>query len=108
MAHRSKKKHLKHLHQHEPATPKAKSPIAKAEAAAAGIAKKTRGATRRAPEMMDAGKRKSKGLVRRIASKATKVAARARRAVAAKPKKVIARAKARVSRVKSMLTGDES
>jgi hypothetical protein len=104
MAHRSKKKHLKHAHQHEPATPKAKSPIAKAEAAAAGIAKKTRGTVRRAPEMLDAGKRKSKGLVRRIAAKATKVAAKARRAVVARPKKMIARAKARVS---SMISADE-
>ncbi len=35
MAHRSKKKHLKHVHEHEPATPKAKSPAVKAERVAA-------------------------------------------------------------------------
>lgn len=48
MAHRSKKKHLKHLHEQEPATPPAKSPVAKAEAARAGIANravKKRGVT---------------------------------------------------------------
>jgi hypothetical protein len=89
MAHRSKKKHIKHQHEHEPATPKARSPIAKAEAAAAGIARKT-GSVRRAPQMKDAvKKRKSKGLVRRLAAKATKK-------LAAKPRKLIARARARV------------
>lgn len=41
MAHRSKKKHLKHVHEQEPATPPAKSPVAKAEAARARIAKPT-------------------------------------------------------------------
>ena len=86
MAHRSKKKHLKHVHQHEPATPKAKSPIAKAEAAAAGIAKK--GSRSPAPEL-EQGAQKKKGLVRRLASKATKK-------LSAKPRKVIERAKARV------------
>ncbi|HSD91374.1 MAG TPA: hypothetical protein VLB44_27810 [Kofleriaceae bacterium] len=39
MAHKSKKKHLKHVHDHEPATPKAKSPVAMAEAATARVAK---------------------------------------------------------------------
>ena len=93
MAHRSKKKHLKHVHQHEPATPKAKSPIAKAEAAAAGIAKK--GSRSPAPELKRAPKKK--GLVRRLASKATKK-------LGAKPRKVIEGAKARVkARVKSLL-----
>jgi hypothetical protein len=94
MAHRSKKKHLKHTHQHEPATPKAKSPIAKAEAAAAGIAKK--GKVRRSPELEAGKKRKPKGLVRRLAAKATK-------RLAARPRKVIARAKARVA----ALLGDD-
>lgn len=94
MAHRSKKKHLKHVHQHEAATPKAKSPGAKAEAAAAGIAKKG-GSVRRAPEGEKAGKKKQ-GLVRRLATKATKK-------ITAKPRKVIARAKARVAQVKSLL-----
>ena len=86
MAHRSKKKHLKHLHQHEPATPPAKSPIAKAEAAAAGIAKKG-GSARRAPELKEAApKRKKKGIVRRLAAKATKK-------ITAKPRKIIKRVK---------------
>jgi len=101
MAHRSKKKHIKHVHEHEPATPKAKSPIAKAEAAARGIAKKA-GNVRRAPEL-DAAKRKTKGLVRRLAARARK----ATKKIAAKPRKAIARAKARVeARVHSLL-GDE-
>jgi hypothetical protein len=86
MAHRSKKKHLKHMHEHEAPTPKAKGPVAKAEAAAAGIAKKG-GNVRRTPELEKAGKKK--GIVRRVASKATK-------RVTAKPRKVIARAKNRV------------
>jgi hypothetical protein len=87
MAHRSKKKHLKHMHQHEPATPKAGSPVAKAEAAAAGVAKNG-GNVRRSPELANAGKKK-KGIVRRIANSATKK-------ITAKPRRVIARAKARV------------
>jgi hypothetical protein len=91
MAHRSKKKHIKHMHDHEPVTPKAKGPVAKAEAAAAGIAKKG-GSTRRAPEL-EAGKKKKKGIVRRMASKATKK-------ITAKPRKVIAKAK---NRVKSLI-----
>jgi len=32
MAHRSKKKHVKHVHEHEPATPPARSPVAEANA----------------------------------------------------------------------------
>src|SRR5690606_12802955 len=60
MAHRSKKKHVKHLHEHEPVTPRAKSPVAKAESARARIAKPaprkrgaatTKRATTRATEM---------------------------------------------------------
>jgi hypothetical protein len=94
MAHRSKKKHLKHMHQHEPATPKAKSPVAKAEAAASGVAKNG-GNVRRSPELQNAGKKK-KGLVRRVASKVTKK-------ITAKPRGVIARAK---NRVKSALGAD--
>jgi hypothetical protein len=86
MAHRSKKKHLKHMHQNEPVTPKARGPVAKAEAAAAGIAKKG-GNVRRAPDLEKAGKKK--GIVRRMASKVTKK-------ITAKPRKVIARAKNRV------------
>lgn len=95
MAHRSKQKHIKHLHQAEPATPKAKAPTAKAEAAAAGVAKK-RGNVRRAPELDKAGKKKP-GIVRRITSKATKK-------ITARPRNALARAKASVAtRVKSLL-----
>ena len=132
MAHRSKKKHLKHVHQHEPATPPAKSPVAKAEAVAAGFAKKA-APKRRAQEPIDAAPKvkrvvkRSKGIVRRLAGKATgkliaklprpselagrateRIAEKMPRAtkVAAKPRKAIARAKARVkarvSRVRSL------
>jgi hypothetical protein len=95
MAHRSKKKHIKHVHQHEPATPKAKSPTAKAEAAAGGVARKG-GNVRRAPDL-DKKPGKKKGIVRRMASKATKK-------ITAQPRKIIARAKASVAtRVKSLL-----
>ncbi|HEY5944209.1 MAG TPA: hypothetical protein VIV40_01900 [Kofleriaceae bacterium] len=87
MAHRSKKKHLKHMHQHEAATPKANSPVVKARAAAAGIAKKG-GSVRRAPELEAEGTKKQ-GIVRRLAAKATKK-------ITAKPRRAIARAKARV------------
>lgn len=104
MAHRSKKKHLKHVHEHEPATPPAKSPVAKADAAVAGIAKprgngKKRSSARRAPEMKATPKApaKQKGLVRRLASKATNK-------ITARPRKALSRARARVeSRVKSLL-----
>ena len=89
MAHRSKKKHLKHMHQHEPATPRAHSPVAKAEAAAAGVARKG-GNVRRSAELDNAGKKKS--IVRRISKKITAT----KKSIAAKPRKVIARAKCRV------------
>jgi hypothetical protein len=105
MAHRSKKKHLKHLRQQEAATPPAKSPAAKAESAAARIAK-SGGTQRRAPELKDAkgtkakAKASKKGIVRRLAGKATE-------AVTARPRKAIASVKAgvksRVRRVKSLL-----
>jgi hypothetical protein len=97
MAHRSKKKHLKHVHQHEPVTPKAKGPVAKAEAAAAGVAKKG-GTVRRAEGLENAGKKP--GIVRRITRKASKKIAATKKSIAAKPRKAIARAK---SRVKSLL-----
>jgi hypothetical protein len=97
MAHRSKKKHLKHVHAHEPATPPAKSPIAKAEAAAAGIAKKA--GKRRAPPDLESKRRP--GLVRRLADKASETIADAAKLpgkLAAKPRRVIKRVKARVMR----------
>jgi hypothetical protein len=101
MAHRSRKKHLKHVHEHEPATPPAKSPTAKAEAAAAGIAKKG-GSTRRAPELKTEARRgtKKKGIVRRLAATATKPVKK----LAKKPRKILEKAKARVEkRVKALL-----
>ncbi len=151
MAHRSKKKHLKHLHEQEPATPPAKSPVAKAEAARARIAKPTarkrsaatttarkrtagtamktgmkRGTERvrareaemkaRTAEMkMRAAKtlrteepevrgQDKRGIVRRLAGKATKTLTDR---LPITPRKVLERAKARVrarvSRVKSLL-----
>ena len=101
MAHRSKKKHLKHMHEHEPATPKAKSPLAKARAAAAGIAKKG-GNTRRAKEANEP--KQKKGIVRRLAAKAGKrITARPRRVAARVAARVKARVKARVARVKSLI-----
>ena len=99
MAHRSKKKHLKHVHAHEPAIPPAKSPIAKAEAAVAGIAKKA--ANRRATSEVKPKKRP--GLVRRLAGKATETIADAAKLpgkLAAKPRRVIKRVKARVARAR--------
>jgi hypothetical protein len=96
MAHRSKKKHLKHLHQHEPvsAAPAAKRHAgAKAEVEADRVAR---------PRVAKAGARtgarkkaapKKRGIVRSIAKAATKK-------IAARPKRIIQRA---TSRVKSML-----
>lgn len=100
MAHRSRKKHLKHVHEHEPATPPAKSPAAKAEAAAAGIAKKG-GNVRRAPELKQARRAPAKkSIVRRLAATATKPVKK----LAKKPRAVLAKAKAKVEkRVKALL-----
>jgi hypothetical protein len=99
MAHRSRKKHIKHAHAHEPATPPAKSPIAKVEAAAAGIAKQ--GSSRRTTSEVKPKKRP--GLVRRLAGKATETIADAAKLpskIVAKPKRVIKRVKARVARAR--------
>lgn len=85
MAHKSKKKHIKHLHQHElsssPPTAK-KRPGTKADVEVASV--------RSAPAKAT-GKRG--GIVRSIARAATKK-------IAAKPKKIIKRA---TKRVKSLL-----
>lgn len=80
MAHRSKKKHIKHLHEHEPATPRAKSPVAKADVARAGAPKASRTESEPKP--------KKRGIVRRAARKLT-----------AKPRKIARRAKARVKSI---------
>ena len=77
MAHRSKKKHIKHVHEHEPAKPRAKSPIAKANRERARIGEP--------PEPRP----KKRGLVRRAAKK-----------LAAKPRRMAKRA---VARVRSMI-----
>jgi hypothetical protein len=124
MAHKSKKKHLKHVHEHEPATPKARSPVVKAEAATARVARPAMKAPRQA--MKAAGKARAagatatgkprttaigkpqasagtaearserepekRGIVRSLASKATKK-------ITAKPRKIISRVKARVKSV---------
>lgn len=99
MAHKSKKKHIKHLHEHETAStpPRAKAhPGAKADIEADRIAR-PRAGVGKATARTGAGKKarpaKKRGIVRRIAKAATKK-------LAAKPKKIIQRAK---SRVKSML-----
>lgn len=123
MAHRSKKKHLKHVHEHEPATPAARSPVAKAETAKARFARpraaaaKTRasaadaraavGAKAASVRAAVAGRRAQKvekrtqhepGIIRTVARKATS-------RLAAKPKKIIKRA---ARRVKSLLGKDSN
>jgi hypothetical protein len=85
MAHKSHKKHIKHVHQHEPATAKAKSPIVKAEIAQARLAGKARaGANGAKTAAKKAASKVAKkgGLVRRIA-----------RAAVAEEKKIIGGAK---------------
>lgn len=119
MAHKSKKKHLKHVHQHEPATPPAKSPVAKAEAAEARFARPRAAASNARAKA--AGARAAVGATAasvkaavgaRRAKKATKkrgivrsVARTATRKLAAKPKKIIERA---ARRVKSLLGKPEN
>jgi hypothetical protein len=95
MAHRSKKKHLKHLHQHEPvsAAPAAKKHAgAKADVEADRVARpRVKAGTRTGTAKKAATKKR--GIVRSIAKAATKK-------IAARPKRIIQRAK---SRVKSIL-----
>jgi hypothetical protein len=97
MAHRSKKKHLKHLHQHAEASsppPAKKHAGAKADIEADRVA---RPPVARAGAKAGAAKQtaapKKRGIVRSLARAATKK-------ITARPKKIIQRAK---SRVKSML-----
>ena len=69
MAHRSKKKHLKHVHQHEAAGPRPKPPTAKADAMEAGIAKpRTKAAEAKSAARAKAGSAKAA-----VGSKATSV-----------------------------------
>ena len=109
MAHRSRKKHIKHVHQHEPPTPPAKSPAEKAEAAAAGFARKGRSKIKSAGRTAGKAKGKTKnqqraadvkngakvvrakatGLVRRVARKAAKK-------IVERPRRILSRARARV------------
>jgi hypothetical protein len=112
MAHKSKKKHLKHVHQHEPATPPAKTRAgSKAETEVERIAntrsrvvedggRAGKATARRTPGTRGgtSAPRKKRGIVRSIARAATKK-------LAAKPRKVIKRA---TSRVKAFLGGVES
>lgn len=134
MAHKSKKKHLKHVHEHEPATPAAKSPVAKAEAAEARFARpraaaanaRARAANARAAVGAKAsGARAAVGaraasvksaVAERRAHRAEKkakhqrgivrtVARNATAMLAAKPKKIIKRA---ARRVKSLLGKDST
>lgn len=99
MAHKSKKKHIKHLHEHETAStpPRAKAhPGAKADIEADRIARPRASGASKTTARNGAGKKpapKKRGIVRRIAKAATKK-------IAARPKRIIERAK---SRVKSML-----
>ena len=100
MAHKSHRKHLKHLHAHEPAKPKAKSPVHLAEIEMARRAKPTakRAAPATKPSAAKGGanagakggakgaeRAKKGGIVRKIA-----------RAAVRKPRAIVARAKARV------------
>ena len=94
MAHRSKKKHINHLHEHEPvsAAPAAKKRAgAKADIEADRVARprgtKARASTAKKPAP------KKRGIVRSIANAAKKK-------ITALPKRIIERAK---SRVKSLL-----
>jgi hypothetical protein len=97
MAHRSKKKHLKHLHQHEAASaaPAAKKHAgAKADIEADRIAPpRAAKASSRVTAAKKPAPKKKGGIVRSIAKAATKK-------IAARPKRIIERA---ASRVKSML-----
>lgn len=76
MAHRSKRKHLAHLHEQEPAKPPAKSPVAKAEAARRGLAKKSPTTKRATPPVEAKPQKKKGGIVRRMAKRVVKRAAR--------------------------------
>jgi hypothetical protein len=103
MAHRSKKKHLKHLHKHEAATaaPAAKKHAgAKAEIEADRVARPRTASAKAGSKLGKVGAKlgakkaapKKAGIVRSLAKAAT-------RKIAAKPKKIIKRA---ASRVKSI------
>jgi hypothetical protein len=92
MAHKSHRKHLKHLHAHDPDKPKAKSPVEKIEVVKRRLAKPTakastaKASTAKQPASESAkAPVKKKGIVRSIARAATK-----------KPRALISKAKARV------------
>ena len=87
----SHKKHIKHMHQHEPATPKAKSPTVKADVAYARIAKtrrRLRGSKRVAAKKAPAKKRRHRPLD--CARKATR---RSRKKEDRRERKVTAKAR---------------
>lgn len=99
MAHKSRKKHIKHIHAHEPATPAARHPGAKADV------ETERGSKSRAVKLTGAAKAvaakaKAKAGARSTSKKnglVSKIARAAGKKLAAKPKKIISRVKSRVS-----------
>jgi hypothetical protein len=99
MAHRSHKKHIKHMHQHEPATPKAKSPAAKADVASQRISNTSKVSAAGKPVAKKAPAKK-RGIVRRVAGS---VASRVEKKVSAVERKVTAKPRRIIKRVKSML-----
>lgn len=102
MAHRSRKKHIKHMHQHEAATPKAKSPVAKADVATQRISKTSKVSAAGKPVARKAAKKR--GVVRSLASK---VANKVESKVAAVEKRVTAKPRKIIKRVKSLLGAED-
>jgi hypothetical protein len=106
MAHKSKKKHIKHLHQHDhdaSLPPPAKNPGTKATSVALGAqtSRKTRlTSTAKAAANVAAKQRaKAKAKAGGLRSMAKTAAKQAAESVAAKPKRIISRAKARVRKL---------
>lgn len=97
MAHRSHKKHIKHMHQHEPATPKAKSPTAKADVASQRISKPSKVSSARRPVAKKAPAKK-RGIVRSVAGAVASKVEKVERKVTAKPRKIIKRVKSLLGR----------
>jgi hypothetical protein len=98
MAHRSRKKHIKHVHQQEAATPKAKSPAkGKSASKARTSAKAAPGKAPRARKASGSAPSKSSGgVVRSIARAATKK-------LTDRPRRILSKAK---SRVRSLIGRD--
>jgi hypothetical protein len=92
MAHRSHKKHIKHMHQHEPATAKAKSPTVKADVASQRIAKASK-TTSSAKPVAKKAPAKKRGIVRSVAGAVASRVEKVERKVTAKPRKIIKKVK---------------